>query len=338
MFEEINIVSIGGAGGQANVLKSLAGNNKYKITAICTAADSGQDTGKIVKENVKYNVNGSLGDIGKCLCALSPDRLLAEDLMHRFESGSRQGQSVKNSLYLGLIQRHGQLNALRRMHQILRVPSRHKVLPVTFSKTHLKFKLVDGTRLSDETVLDSLSKQTLWNLRVHRLSKVWLNPVVDAAPEVLMAIAKANWIIISPGDLYTSIIPVLLVKGVAEAIAKSSANLMVILNLMTKIGETDGYAAADFIRHLKTNMQNRIPDVVVCNNSAIPEDSLRRYKRKEHKVAVVANNLSGTEFENVKLISSNLWAKTPEGYIVHDPKKLKRVIKKVFSQTNRLQK
>ncbi len=331
MPKQVKIVTIGGAGGQANVLEALADEDEYQVIAICTASDSGRDTGRSVKEYGKFGVNGSLGDVGKCLCALSPDKQLALELMHRFSQGCREDQSVKNSLYLGLIQMYGPKQALDRMHEILKIRENHRCLPVTFARTHLRFKLADGTRLSKETVLDSLSQQKLWNLKAHRVKKVWLSPPVSAEAKVVLAIAQADWIIISPGDLYTSIIPVLLVKGVAEAIAKSPAKLMVILNLMTKIGETDGFAAADFIRQIIHHTQNRIPDVVICNSNSIPEDSLKRYRRKEHKVAVVADTFQGTEFSEVKIISANLWAKTQEGYIVHDPAKLRTIFNKIIN-------
>ena len=147
----------------------------------------------------------------------------------------------------------------------------------------------------------------------------------------MLAIADADWIVISPGDLFTSVIPVLLVKGIAEAIAASHAKLMVVMNLMTKVGETDGFTAADFIRQLRKHMGGRVPDVVVCNSNGIPEESLRRYRRKEHKVAVVADTLEGTEFSQVRLVSADLWGQTPEGYIVHDPDKLKPVLNSILS-------
>jgi uncharacterized cofD-like protein len=331
MQRQVRVVTFGGAGGQSGLLRGIANNDRYSITAICTASDSGRDTGKIVSEYGKCGVNGSLGDVGKCLCALSPDRELARSLMHRFDTGSRRGQSVKNTLYLGLIREYGPPLALTEMHRILQIRQNHRVLPVTFAKTHLQFCLVDGTRLSRETTLDNLSVQKLWNLKVHRIRRVWLRPKVGAETEVLKAIAEADYIVVSPGDLFTSIIPVLLVGGVGNAIAQSQARLVVVMNLMTKIGETDGYEAADFLRQLQSHMAKRKPDVVLSNSNSIPEESLQRYRRKEHKVAVVADSLALTEYADVQLIRADLWGKTAEGYIVHDPQKLALALKAILS-------
>jgi len=327
----IKIVTLGGAGGQSNLLKSLVDNHDYVVTAICTPVDCGGDTGNILKEYRKLQINGSFPDVGKCLCALSSDRQWAAELTHRFSYGSREGQSLKNSLYLALIQRYGLRQGLIRMHQVCKVPDRHRVLPASFARSNLRFRLADGTRLSRETVLDLLSRDKLWNLRAHRVTKVWLSPSIEAEAEALQAINQADWIIISPGDLFTSIIPVLLVNGIGQAVAQCHAKLMMVMNLMTKVGETDGFNAADFIRRIRCHTNDRVPDVAVCNSNGIPEESLRRYRRKEHKVAVVANSLAGTEFEHeVKLVSADLWAKTSEGYIVHDPLKLAAALKPIL--------
>ncbi len=328
---QIKLVSLGGGGGQSAVLRALAGGTQYQITAVCTVSDSGGDTGTIAREYRKLGINGSFGDVGKCLCALSPDSQLAGDLSHRFDSGSREGQSIKNSLYLGLIRRYGLRLGLERLHQILSLPEQFRVWPASFQRTVLRFRLADGTTWSHEALLDLLSSQKLWNPKVHAVKKVWLIPKPSAEEEVLQAIDQAHWIILSPGDLFTSVIPVLLVGDIAKAIAHSPGKLLVVMNLMTKVGETDGFTAADFIRQMRKHMDGRVPDVVVCNSNGIPEESLRRYRRKEHKVAVVPHTLAGTEFEQVQLDSADLWGKTPEGYIVHDPDKLRPVLKEILS-------
>ena len=171
----IRLVSLGGGGGQANMLRAVADNKCYSNTAVCTPADSGGDTDIIVRENRKLGVNGSFGDVGKCLCALGTDRQWSQDLLHRFAEGTREGQSLKNSLYLALIQKYGLRQGLQRMHQVVKVPHRHRVLPASFTRTNLRFRLADGTKISRETVLDLLAQQKLWNIRVHRVVKVWLS-------------------------------------------------------------------------------------------------------------------------------------------------------------------
>lgn len=334
MARQMNIVTLGG-GSQSRLLQGMASNPCYRITAVCTASDSGGDTGRSVEDYGKAGVNGSLGDVSKCLCALGKDRKLKEELLYRFSTGNRKGESLKNSLYLGYIHQYGPERGLMRMHELLKVPKRHRVIPATFERTRLMFRLANKVVVSGETNLDNIANQKLWSQQVHGIRKVWLSNKVKAYAGAIEAIAKADYIIISPGDLFTSVIPVLLVDGIAEAIAASAARVIIVMNLMTKLGETDGYNAADFIRMLQKHMCGRTPDVVLCNSNGIPPELLEQYRSKEHKVKMVPDSLKGSEYEHIQVVRSDLWAATPEGRIVHDPQKLSMALKKVFASQKR---
>jgi uncharacterized cofD-like protein len=331
MNRHLKIVTFGGGGGQSQLLRGLASWKNYAITAICTPADGGGDTGLIRTEYRKLGVNGSLGDIGKCLCALSPDRDLAEICMHRFTEGTRAGQSVKNSIYLAACHRYGPEGALDFMHRMLKVRGNHTVMPASFQRTNLRVQLVSGQEISGEEYIDSISTNKLWKAEHHRIVDVGLYPRVKAEQNVINAIASADFILIGLGDLYTSVIPPLLASGVSRAIAESKAKVIMLINLMTKIGETDGFGASDFVGEIRKRIRNRVPDVVICNNNGIPKELLDRYHKKEHKVAVVADSLTGDDYRRTKLVRANLWTEDQYGHIVHDPAKTAATLRKVFA-------
>ncbi len=324
------IVTIGGGGGHAQILKGLGEDEGLQITAITTASDGGGDTDTIAREFKSYGVNGSLGDVGKCLCALSPDRQLAEELLYRFPCGSRKGQSLKNSLFLALICKYGPERALDRMHRLLSIHPRHQVLPVSFERTNLMVRLKSGQILSGEGYIDTLSQNKLWKAEHHQIVDVWLKPKIPAQPAAIRAIEQADFIILGVGDLYTSVIPALLPDGLAQAIKHSSAPVIALINLMTKIGETDGYAASDFVQEMTRRIGDRYPDFIVCNASPIPKNLLRRYHRKEHKVAVVADTLGDIGNQSV-LVRADLWTSNEQGHIIHDPVKTAAALKEIMA-------
>jgi uncharacterized cofD-like protein len=320
MRRELNVVTLGGGSAHAQILLGLA-NYPYRITAICTAADSGGASGELANTYGKSHVNGYLGDVSKCCGALSSHRDLVGDLDYRFAGTKLENLSLRTLLYAGLILRNGPAVALEKLHNHLRVDPWHRAMPVSFKKTNLQVRLQGGQVLSGEAYIDNISRNQLWNPQHHKIVDVWLKPQVQALPEALRAITQADVIIVAPGDLFTSCIPVLLADGVARAVKRSKAKLIFVLSLMTKLGETDGYHAADFVQELTRRTMGRYPDFVLANNNGIPPALLRRYRRKEHKVAVIPDHLDDAKFRRIKLIRSDLWNATTEGQIVHDPAK-----------------
>lgn len=320
MRREINVVTLGGGSAHAQILLGLA-KYPYRITAICSAADSGGASGELADSYKKSQVHGYLGDVSKCCGALSSRRDLVDDLDFRFTGAKLENLSLRSLLYAGLILKNGPALALEKLHHHLRVDPWHRVMPVSFQKTNLQVRLQGGQVLSGEAYIDNISRNQLWNPQHHKIVDVWLKPQVQALPEVLRAIKQADVIVVAPGDLFTSSIPVLLAGGVANAVKRSKAKLVFVLSLMTKLGETDGYHAADFVQELTRRTMGRYPDFVLANNNGIPPALLRRYRRKEHKVAVISDHLDYVKFRHTKLVRSDLWNATAEGQIVHDPSK-----------------
>lgn len=288
----INVVCIGGGGGQSKVMEALKFVAGIKITAICTSTDSGGSTGALVRD---YNAGGYLGDLTKCISALCPDDNLARGLMHRFPVGSLDGHSAKNVLLQALIDELGLECALETMFKLTGL-GQHRVLPVTHDKAELCARLkIGNTTIVGETNIDNLAGNCLWNPDVHAIEDIFLRPEVKASDQVIEAINEADDIVICPGDLYSSIIPVLLPTGVKEAIKASQAKIILILNIMTKRGETDRYTANDFIKAIEGKLW-RQADHIICNNQPIGQEILARYALEHKTEMVVSDNEDDPRF------------------------------------------
>ncbi len=249
MNSNFNIVCIGGGNGTPRVLRALKSHNVH-LTAVITMADSGGSAGFLRKHY------GTLptGDVRRALVALATVESPLKDMMtYRFKGGPLDEQSAGSIFLTTLENVTGSFEkAIATASELLKIKG--DVLPVTLDNVQLCAELEDGTIVRGETNIDIPKHDP--NLKI---KKVWLElypPVQGRAeakinPRVTDAIAKADMIIIGPGDLYSSLIPNLLVAGVPEAIKKSNAKKVFIVNLKTKQGETQHFKAEDFVSEIK---------------------------------------------------------------------------------------
>jgi uncharacterized cofD-like protein len=184
-------------------------------------------------------------------------------------------------------------NALQAMWSMCAL-GEHRVLPVTEENTELCATLRVGNTIAGEANIDTLAKNPLWNPELHAISELYLKPGAQALPSVRHALSAADTIVVCPGDLYSSILPTLLPAGVRESIQVSSARIIIILNLMTKRGETDHYTATDFIERIERHI-GRPVDVVIHNSTPIPE-SVRATYALEQKVELTIPKGSTARF------------------------------------------
>lgn len=293
-MSEVRIVSLGGGTGQARLLKGLKTLESVVITAICGVSDSGGSTAKLAEA---YHVSNATGDWTKCALALSPIPQVAELLEWRFGSPvieepkvNLRGHSVKNLLFASLQRQLGLTGAVEAMSEFLQIGP-HRVLPVALENADLGATLNGGSvRIVGETLIDTLATNPLWEANRHALEAVFLEPTISAQPGVLEAIARAEAVVLSPGDLFTSLLPILLVEGVSEAIRQSRARVILIPNLMTKAGETDKFTVTDVLEWVERYL-GRAVDHVVCNSTPVPTEILERYKR-ELKSEMIPNGAS----------------------------------------------
>ncbi len=317
------IVTIGGGGGHSQVLKALKGVGGITITGICPSTDSGGSTGVLRAE---YNGSSYTGDLTKCLVALSEDEHLARALLYRYERGPLHGHSVKNLLFHAL-EKTGSLEAaLQVMGRVCGLGA-HRMLPVTEQKTELCARLRIGNTISGETNIDTIAKNPLWNPELHSISDLFLKPQVKASVTAIRAVRDAKYIVICPGDLYSSIIPVLLPLGMKQAIKKADAKIILILNIMTKKGETDNYTAVDFVETIERHL-GRKADFIISNSAPIPRRALLKYSL-ERKVQLG----SFRDAHHGRIYAAPIAAVTADNQIYSDPVVIKRTILAIMAKS-----
>ena len=246
--------------------------------------DSGGSTGRLRDE---YGILPP-GDIFKCILALSPHRDMARKLLlKRFVEHERlRGHNAGNMLLTMLSQYTGSFSdGIQGLAELLDVEG--EILPVTTDKSTLVAELTDGKRVFGESAIDL----PRGNQR-EKIANVFLVPhhsdQIRVHPPVIERINKVKAIILGPGDLYTSIIPNLLVPGVKEALQQTNAKLIYTANIMTKFGETEGYALERFIEELESYI-GRPLDVIVHNN-AIPDQAVQdNYQQQRAELVSIDN-------------------------------------------------
>lgn len=329
-FAGRRVVTVGGGTGTFSVLSHLK-KYPFKLTAIVTMSDSGGSSRMLMDE---FRRQLPLGDLRMSLVALARNGALwREVFMHRFrpseESDGTQphrgvsGHSLGNLILKGLQDiNHGDLLlAIEDAQELLNTAGR--VLPVTLAQTTICADLEDGTTICGETDIDTRGKKDLGTLSP--IKRVRLQPEdAPGCPQAIRAIRRADTIIIGPGDLYTSLIPNLLVPDIARAVRESEAEKVYVCNLMTKHGETDGYRASDFVNEIHRYLGGRV-DRVIVNDGPFYEDVLKTYaQEKSEPVAIdrarLARLVPSVTIEHLNLEDDTLAR--------HDPE---RVVRAIFS-------
>jgi uncharacterized cofD-like protein len=317
------IVTIGGGSGHSQVLKALKDIPNIQITGICPSTDSGGSTGVLQRE---YDGSGYTGDLTKCIVSLCDDEILAKALSYKYKNGPIHSHSVKNLLLHALEKIESSEKALKTMWKICGLGI-HRILPVTKEKTELCAYLGIGNTISGETNIDTIAKNPLWNPSIHSISEIYLKPEVKATKLTISAIKQANYIVVCPGDLYSSIIPVLLPRGMKESIKKSKAKIILILNIMTKEGETDNYTATDFVEKIEKHL-GRKADYILYNNAKIPRKILLRYSLEQKVELGFLKNLNDS-----RIIGAPLVMISKNNQIYSDPKIIRKVIQTLLKNS-----
>ncbi len=280
-------------GGGTGTFVALTGLKKYPLdlAVVVSMMDSGGSTGRLRDQL------GVLppGDVRQCLVALSDTTDIWRQLfLYRFESGDLKGHNFGNILLSALEKvTTNYQEVINTASQILH--TRGQVLPVTFEKTKLCARYDDGSVISGEGLVDE-------NHDPHKkIHKMYLEPEVWATPVALKRLIDSDFIVIGPGDLYTSIIPVLLTSGVQAALSQTKAQLIFVMNLMTKIGQTTGYTAQKHLDVL-TEYLGRKPEIVIMNDATLPTDILTWYQKNlEQNVINDIKNIP-----NLKVVEADL--------------------------------
>lgn len=315
------VVVIGGGTGTYQVLVGL---KKYSldISAVVAMSDSGGSAGKLRKELSILPP----GDMRRAILALS-DLPLAQKTLEklfdfRFSEGKGlKGHSLGNLFLAALVQITGREDlAIKEAGRILSASG--YVYPVTLDKTDLVAVLENGKRVRGESKIDLRHER---NGDTVPIKKVYLSPKGNVFIDSKRVIEKADVIILGPGDLYTSVIPNLLVAGVPEAIAESRAKVVLVVNLMTKPGETDDFKVSDFIRVVREYLGGAAPKLshAIVNTKFADNVATLAWYSKFHSEPV-RDDIEGEELDNVKIVRGSFVDRGE--FVRHDPNKLAKII------------
>lgn len=311
-------------GGGTGTFVVLSGLKQFDVDlgAVVTMTDSGGSTGKL---RVQLGVLPP-GDLRQCFVALSeaPD-LWRKLFLYRFENGDFEGHNFGN-IFMSALEKVSPSydDVLSTVKFVLK--SKGDVFPVTHETTHLCVEYENGKVLKGEGHIDENQMEQ------SRIKKAFLDPEVDAHSAAVDRILSSDIVVIGPGDLYTSIIPVLLPRGVQKAIQETKAKLVYIVNLMTKSGQTVNYTAGDHVKDLE-NYTGRKMDVIVAHNGPIEEQILDWYE--DHHEHPVVDDLGSDSRVVRAFVADNTTVEKNKGDVLtrsilrHDSNKLAAVIKEL---------
>ena len=310
-----NITTIGGGTGTFNVLSGLGKNKQLNLAAIVTVADSGGSTGELRDE---FGILPP-GDVRRAIVALAEDTEVVRRLFeYRFKEGrSIAGHTVGNLLLTALSDIMGDFErGIEELSEMFNVHG--KVIPVTLDNVHLGVTLENGDQIVGETDIDIPKHDASIPIRdAFLLGGGCLNPRAKEAIE------NSDYVIVGPGDLYTSIVPNLLCQNMVETLRNADAKIIYVCNVMTKHGETDGFAVEDFVRVIEHYLGEGRIDFVLVNNGELRSDLLKKYEA-EGKAPVRLRDRSVLQGKGIKIVERDFTSETD--YIRHDPRKLARTV------------
>lgn len=319
------ITVIGGGTGTFVVLSGLK-TYPLDLAAIVTMMDSGGSTGRL-RDQLEVLPPG---DLRQCLVALSEAPVLWRKLfLYRFEKGDFEGHNFGN-LFLSALEKvcDNYDEVIETASYVLK--TKGKVMPVTFEKTHLCIQYKNGKIIKGEHKIEENIDES------SPIQKAFLEPAAKPNPQAIRRIEQSDVIIIGPGDLYTSIIPILLTDNVTDAFKATKARIIFIMNLMTKSGQTNNYGALDHLNSLIDNL-GRQPDSIIINTGKIPPEILQWYR--QHNENPVTNDLRTDGFKG-RIIEEDIIDtaqfeksgsdKLTRSILRHNSQKLAKVLEKII--------
>lgn len=320
------IVVIGGGTGTAVVLSGLKSNKKYQLSAIISTADSGGSTGRLRDEFGFIPV----GDMRQALAALAKNQgqtWIRDLLLYRFNKGSGlEGHNLGNLILTALQDMTGSTTtAIEIAAKIFRLQG--SIYPATTSVVDLVIEYDDGTFVIGEHHLNPGKSGG------KHIKKVRLSPRASLYAPAKASLAKADAVIIGPGDVYASIMPALIVSGMKTVLQTLTCPIIYIVNLMTSYTQTSGFSAMDHVNSVE-NAINRPVTHILINNAPIPKTIKTAYL-KQHDLPVVDDGHSDPRIWRAPLITTTQVKPTAHdplirSFLRHDPKKIVNLIKQII--------
>jgi uncharacterized cofD-like protein len=318
------VVVVGGGTGTYVALTGLKKHTR-RLAAIVAVTDSGGSTGRLRDQFGFLPV----GDLRQCLAALADangEAWIRRLLLYRFDRGEGlKGHNLGNLILTALTDLTGsEARAVEVAAKLFRLKG--KVLPVSLANVNLVAEYDDGSRVVGEHEIDEPEDPR------KRISRLTLEPPAAIYEKAEKVIREADLIVLGPGDLYTSILPNLIVEGVAAAMGKKKGKLVFVLNLMTRAGQTHDFSAARHVEEIKKYL-GFYPDVVLVNDEPFPEPIRRRYRRQDEYP--VADDLDEKQLPvrvvRRRLLASECYEKArsdavKRSFLRHDPDKLAQAL------------
>ena len=325
-----NIVVVGGGTGSYTILSGLKNLKNISLTAIVSMADDGGSTGVLRSEL------GVLppGDVRHCLVALSEHSDIVRKLMnYRFNEGGLSGHNFGNILLAALEKVTGDFaEGIEIASDILKVKG--KVIPITKDEAKLSVLFKNGTLLEGETKIDRANLQDMGNIE-----KIFYEEKVELNEHAEHAIEEADYIILGPGDYYTSIIPNLVVDGCKKVIMQSNAKLILPISLTNKRGHTINWKVSDYVKVMEIYAGKPV-DFILLNSEALSPEQIERYKLAEGDGVLIEDDFKkDPRVIHAPLLSHTLFAndkadklEDARSFIRHDSTKLANCINNIINK------
>lgn len=267
-----SVVVVGGGTGTYTLLSSLR-DKPVHLTALLTMVDDG-GSNKVLRD--EFGLLPTSG-VRQAIVALSRNRsLLRELFMYRFHQGSgTTGMTFGNLFLAAMTDMVGtQEKAIEETCKLLSVKG--NILPISYDDVRLVARYSDGREVVGEHMID---EPEVGSNAV--IEEVWTTPKATVSEKAKQALLNADAIILGPGDFYTNTVPDLIVDGVCEAIIKSKAKLIFVVNLMTKFGDSQGYTAKTFIQKLSKYIPiPRLSAIIINNDTHFSQETIEAYTRE----------------------------------------------------------
>jgi uncharacterized cofD-like protein len=280
-----NVVVIGGGTGMPVLLRGLK-DLPISLSAIVTVADDGGSSG-ILRNEMSIPAPGDIRNVIAAMSDVEP--MIINMFQHRFEGeNSLSGHSLGNLLLAAMASITGDFyKGIKEISRVLNVKGR--IYPIANQNMFLHAEMEDGTIVSGESKIPLVNK---------KIKRVFLSPEhIEPLPEAIQAIENADLVVISPGSLFTSILPNLIIPEIGEALTSSKGKVVYVCNVMTQFGETEGFSASDHVRVIHEHIGDPCIDAIVVHNAPIESYVRKRYE---------AENQAPVKYDTVKLLEMGL--------------------------------
>lgn len=327
----MNITVIGGGTGSSVVLEGLKKYRDLNLSVIVGMMDDG-GSNAVVRDEFGLL---PLSDIRKSIVALEDsgnNEILRKLFTYRFSEGENiKGHTMGNLLMIAMTEIMGsEIEAIEMFRVMFNI--RGNILPVTLDDARLVAEYGDGTKVVGEHLIDEVKEDK-------KIVKFYLDSKAKIYHQAKECIENSEYIILGPGDLYTTLLPNLLVDGILKAFRKSKGKIIFISNLMTKIGQTRHRSHMQIIELVEQYIGKKI-DYVFINNGRIPEEAFKRYVSEgENLIIDDTKNGQGRKVIRADLVANNVVKKDKGDVLIrslirHDSNKIAKELYKIFNDSS----